>query len=168
MRRLWRLIQNILYLIQSFIVNTMINNLWRTEGIYYCILSLRKKNTLTLPDLVELVGIEPTTPCVQSRCSPSWAIAPFYSSSFFNILRCDFNLIQSCIGNTFLHSLFVTPWLLKKYSTKTFQLFNHPSFFWHSSCDFTLAQSCICAYTLSLALITLRLSKKYSIKSLLN
>ena len=26
--------------------------------------------------LVELVGIEPTTSCLQSRCSPSWAIAP--------------------------------------------------------------------------------------------
>jgi hypothetical protein len=69
MRRLGRLIQNILYLIQSFIVNTMINNLWTTEGMYYCIFI--SKNTLTLPDLVELVGIEPTTPCVQSRCSPS-------------------------------------------------------------------------------------------------
>jgi hypothetical protein len=26
--------------------------------------------------LVETVGIEPTTPCLQSRCSPSWAMPP--------------------------------------------------------------------------------------------
>ena len=27
--------------------------------------------------LVERIGIEPMTPCLQSRCSPSWANAPF-------------------------------------------------------------------------------------------
>ena len=27
--------------------------------------------------MVELRGIEPRTPCLQSRCSPSWATAPF-------------------------------------------------------------------------------------------
>ena len=26
--------------------------------------------------LVEIIGIEPMTPCLQSRCSPSWAIPP--------------------------------------------------------------------------------------------
>ena len=29
-----------------------------------------------LKTLVELTGIEPVTPCLQSRCSPSWATAP--------------------------------------------------------------------------------------------
>ena len=28
--------------------------------------------------LVEISGIEPLTPCLQSRCSPSWAIPPYY------------------------------------------------------------------------------------------
>ena len=28
-------------------------------------------------NLVEPGGIEPPTPCLQSRCSPSWAMAPF-------------------------------------------------------------------------------------------
>ena len=28
--------------------------------------------------LVEIIGIEPMTPCLQSRCSPSWAIPPYY------------------------------------------------------------------------------------------
>ena len=27
--------------------------------------------------LVEIIGIEPMTPCLQSRCSPSWAIPPY-------------------------------------------------------------------------------------------
>ena len=37
------------------------------------------KNTMfimLLSNMVELRGIEPRTPCLQSRCSPSWAIAP--------------------------------------------------------------------------------------------
>ena len=29
------------------------------------------------PYLVEISGIEPLTPCLQSRCSPSWAIPPY-------------------------------------------------------------------------------------------
>ena len=30
-----------------------------------------------LKPLVEISGIEPLTPCLQSRCSPSWAIPPY-------------------------------------------------------------------------------------------
>ena len=30
-----------------------------------------------LPWLVEINGFEPMTPCLQSRCSPSWAIPPY-------------------------------------------------------------------------------------------
>ena len=32
---------------------------------------------LLLKPLVEISGIEPLTPCLQSRCSPSWAIPPY-------------------------------------------------------------------------------------------
>ena len=37
------------------------------------------------PKLVEIIGIEPMTPCLQSRCSPSWAIPPLirFGSSLF-------------------------------------------------------------------------------------
>ena len=39
--------------------------------------------------LVEMMGFEPMTPCLQGRCSPSWATPPFYwvfaSSPFFRI-----------------------------------------------------------------------------------
>ena len=31
--------------------------------------------------MVERIGIEPMTPCLQSRCSPSCANAPFYGGS---------------------------------------------------------------------------------------
>ena len=31
------------------------------------------------PMLVEIIGIEPMTPCLQSRCSPSWAIPPGFA-----------------------------------------------------------------------------------------
>ena len=31
-----------------------------------------------LPLMVEMKGIEPLTPCLQGRCSPSWATPPFY------------------------------------------------------------------------------------------
>ena len=34
------------------------------------------------PVLVEIKGIEPLTPCLQSRCSPSWAKPPFFTSAF--------------------------------------------------------------------------------------
>ena len=36
--------------------------------------------------MVELMGIEPMTPCLQGRCSPSWAITPSKSASFFTEL----------------------------------------------------------------------------------
>lgn len=34
---------------------------------------------LNPPYVVELSGFEPLTPCVQSKCSPHWAIAPYAS-----------------------------------------------------------------------------------------
>ena len=36
----------------------------------------KAKNSYS-PNLVEICGIEPQTPCLQSRCSPSWAIPPY-------------------------------------------------------------------------------------------
>ena len=51
--------------------------------------------------LVEIKGIEPLTPCLQSRCSPSWAKPPFYNAQlrvhsaqyFLEIKRC-FSLVR--------------------------------------------------------------------------
>ena len=38
------------------------------------------------PYLVEISGIEPLTPCLQSRCSPSWAIPPYLLEPFSLVL----------------------------------------------------------------------------------
>ena len=35
--------------------------------------------------MVEISGIEPLTPCLQSRCSPSWAIPPYISGRTLKI-----------------------------------------------------------------------------------
>ena len=38
------------------------------------------------PGMVEMMGFEPMTPCLQGRCSPSWATPPFFglfASPFF-------------------------------------------------------------------------------------
>ena len=42
-------------------------------------------------ELVEDDGIEPTTPCLQSRCSPSWANPPFVylTSLLWNLVGLD-------------------------------------------------------------------------------
>ena len=34
--------------------------------------------------LVEMMGFEPMTPCLQGRCSPSWATPPYYEVCFFS------------------------------------------------------------------------------------
>ena len=39
----------------------------------------------SLKPLVEISGIEPLTPCLQSRCSPSWAIPPYISGRTLKI-----------------------------------------------------------------------------------
>ena len=36
--------------------------------------------------LVEMMGIEPMTPCLQGRCSPSWATPPSGLGLFFNVI----------------------------------------------------------------------------------
>ena len=40
--------------------------------------------------MVEMMGFEPMTPCLQGRCSPSWATPPkgVVSSPYFALLRC--------------------------------------------------------------------------------
>ena len=37
-----------------------------------------------LSPLVEMMGIEPMTPCLQGRCSPSWATPPYLRYFFLN------------------------------------------------------------------------------------
>ena len=41
---------------------------------YYLFFSV----SVRLNALVEMMGFEPMTPCLQGRCSPSWATPPFY------------------------------------------------------------------------------------------
>lgn len=51
-----------------------------------------RSNHLSYPALikmVELIGIEPTTFCVQNRCSPSWATAPILSGREDRTWTCD-------------------------------------------------------------------------------
>ena len=36
--------------------------------------------------LVEMMGFEPMTPCLQGRCSPSWATPPYHGLSFSKII----------------------------------------------------------------------------------
>ena len=51
-----------------------ITTFWLTNIIIYSLFFIRYSFLL-----VEIIGIEPMTPCLQSRCSPSWAIPPFIS-----------------------------------------------------------------------------------------
>ena len=45
--------------------------------------------------LVEMMGFEPMTPCLQGRCSPSWATPPFFTGYFIST-RGSFPLPRSC------------------------------------------------------------------------
>ena len=48
--------------------------------------------------VVENKGFEPLTPCVQGRCSPSWANSP-YACLFTNLLRyCSFSAVLTYIS----------------------------------------------------------------------
>ena len=51
--------------------------------------------------VVEMIGIEPMTPCLQSRCSPSWATPPH---SVGHVL--DINTLWLCLSTTFDRFLF--------------------------------------------------------------
>ena len=50
----------------------------RSNLLSYKPMSLRWYSFESLYPLVEIIGIEPMTPCLQSRCSPSWAIPPWF------------------------------------------------------------------------------------------
>ena len=41
------------------------------------------------PMMVEVIGFEPMTPCLQGRCSTSWAIPPSYSFHPVILLPCE-------------------------------------------------------------------------------
>ena len=43
--------------------------------------------SFSLATLVEMMGIEPMTPCLQGRCSPSWATPPFNNEVLLNDFR---------------------------------------------------------------------------------
>ena len=38
-------------------------------------------------DLVEMMGFEPMTPCLQGRCSPSWATPPYLRVCSFSMIN---------------------------------------------------------------------------------
>ena len=60
-----------------------------------------------LKPLVEISGIEPLTPCLQSRCSPSWAIPPYLFRvgpwKLNNKLEIHSDLGYELLSNSFLH-----------------------------------------------------------------
>ena len=59
--------------------------------------------------LVEIKGIEPLTPCLQSRCSPSWAKPPF---SLFKVPRSFFFTLRRAAfpgTNSMRHALTEAP-----------------------------------------------------------
>ena len=51
----------------SIVKETLIAKIGSTHGKIMSTADTRETNA----ELVELIGIEPTTPCLQSRCSPS-------------------------------------------------------------------------------------------------
>ena len=59
-----------LFLVWNFCFFTIGNELWITLWTTPC-------GEGGLCPLVEMMGFEPMTPCLQGRCSPSWAIPPF-------------------------------------------------------------------------------------------
>ena len=49
----------------------------RSNHLSYEPIQYRGVSSLHLLSLVEMMGFEPMTPCLQGRCSPSWATPPF-------------------------------------------------------------------------------------------
>ena len=79
----------VIYLDFVFVVNLLIHNL-----ILYSVFKVHA----TLSGMVENKGLEPLTPCVQGRCSPSWANSP-YACLFTNLLRyCSFSAVLTYIS----------------------------------------------------------------------
>ena len=52
--------------------------------------------------LVEMMGIEPMTPCLQGRCSPSWATPPFYWGIPFSLSEWSLKIEQQAICTHYL------------------------------------------------------------------
>ena len=68
--------------LRTFLFNTLSGIvIWDENGFFSRSVDLcghaRLKEPFSLK-LVEICGIEPQTPCLQSRCSPSWAIPPYF------------------------------------------------------------------------------------------
>ena len=84
----------VIYLDFVFVVNLLIHNL-----ILYSVFKVHLASHL-LWLVVENKGFEPLTPCVQGRCSPSWANSP-YACLLPASLCCSQSLRCSC---TLVHS----------------------------------------------------------------
>ena len=61
--------------------------------------------------MVEMRRIELLTPCLQSRCSPSWATPPTFLNGIFKIEQC----LNSCLTGVFIYSL------ERRWSSRTFR-----------------------------------------------
>ena len=64
-------IWNFLFLIVQFSRCSLSGLSWNQIQVF------KSLEHLYLFSMVEISGIEPLTPCLQSRCSPSWAIPPY-------------------------------------------------------------------------------------------
>ena len=75
----------------------------RSNHLSYAPLWLFLAVPLLIP-LVEMMGIEPMTPCLQGRCSPSWATPPsvWVSFSFLNRLLKIEQQVDLCFLSTAL------------------------------------------------------------------
>ena len=78
-------------------------NLWSSIQFLWTTFSV-------LQPMVEMKGIEPLTPCLQGRCSPSWATPPYLGIRFSNSPWKSNNnwMCESC-----LRRLFVSLWVTK-------------------------------------------------------
>ena len=66
----------------------------RVHSAFPCgILCARRTSRLSL--VVEMNGIEPMTPCLQSRCSPSWATPPYSIEHRASLFCCSAHSVSS-------------------------------------------------------------------------
>ena len=70
------------------------SNLLSYKPIWFCVAC-----SLNFKPLVEINGIEPLTPCLQSRCSPSWAIPPHSACAVDSHSTLLYPQLFSCVSS---------------------------------------------------------------------
>ena len=85
----------------------------RSNHLSYAPLWLSFRGSLLIP-LVEMMGIEPMTPCLQGRCSPSWATPPSVWVSFiqfpYRLLKIEQQADQTFLCCTVLPLVVIPLW----------------------------------------------------------